>query len=174
MPDTLPVPEASALWPEDAIGHNYQRTDVNLADDGLPSKRSSRQGGASSSIAHMRQPLAEVQDDKLVQITSSRLITEALASVYDVQISEADVRDVLSRGWLRNAAYPFQTRGKLPSAGKVWTPANYRFAAYAQLTRLVYEALPEDEMQQLMGVRLSWDDEGVVTSTVRSAFEERG
>lgn len=94
--------------------------------------------------------------------------------MYDVQISEADVRDVLLRNWLRNAAYPFQTRGKLPSAGKVWTPANYRFAAYAQLTRLVYEALPEHEMQQLRGVRLSWDDEGVVTSTVRSVLRIAG
>ena len=73
----------------------------------------------------------------------SASIAAALSNTNDVDESAASISEVLEPDWLRCAVYPFSTKAKLPSPSQSWKPANYRFAAYAQLTRIVYEARAE-------------------------------
>ena len=137
------------MQPHVAKGGKHQRLDGGLGLDAVPCKRSTAHCSEASSKLQTQQPQTEANDTELVQEPPAKLITEALAGVYDVQVAVADVEDVLSPCWLRGATYPFQMQGKLPRAGQDCTSANYRFAAYAQPARPVYEALPEDEMHQL-------------------------
>ena len=97
----------------------------------------------------------------------SASIAAALRSTYDIDISAASVSEVLERDWLRSAVYPFSTTARLPHATQSWKPANYRFAAYAQLTRIVYEACDEQGLSIARGERLSWTEAGVVAACVR-------
>ena len=100
----------------------------------------------------------------------SASIAAALRSTYNIDISAASVSEVLDRDWLRSAVYPFSTKARLPQPTQSWKPANYRFAAYAQLTRIVYEAREEQGLSIARGERLTWDEEGVVPACVREVF----
>ena len=77
-----------------------------------------------------------------------------MKDTYDVDLSSADVLHLFDEAWLQKTVYPFSKRARLPAAGDKWIPANLRFAAYAQLTRLVLEAMSDYERERVQGQRL--------------------
>lgn len=99
-------------------------------------------------------------------------IAASLLQTYNVHVAETAVARALQPEWLRRAVYPFQAKHKLPAPGSKWRPSNYRFAAYAQLARLVYEAHEAEDTMLARGRRLTWDKEGVVAACVRDRFPD--
>ena len=99
-------------------------------------------------------------------------VRAALKDTYDVDLPSADVLHLFDKAWLQQAVYPFSTRARLPAAGDKWSPANLRFAAYAQLTRLVLEAMSDNERERVRGQRLLWDAEGRIPNVIREAYPD--
>lgn len=114
-------------------------------------------------------PCGSSADGDLVQ----RLVT-CLAVTYALENDDwlyKQVKDVLSPSWLESAQYPFagpKRKVRLPLAGE-WQPKNYRFAAYAQLTRIVYEGLDRLGAERPDG-KLSWDSDDIIVHCIKDVY----
>ena len=103
--------------------------------------------------------------------TPALQIARALRDTYGLEEYsqlESEVETVLSEDFLRMAKYPF-SKGRLPASEDTWQRANYRFAAYGQLSRIVFEACDALGVDPPAG-RLQWDDAGVVAACVRQLW----